>query len=250
MKLKFRMEKYDEWKERKRLHREQRHERNRSRGVPIDDWACMECYRVRTNNFTEETMRKFRIFWDTWGMLVPVETYNRNTVKAFQELINEDKTGIQERRDMEITQITRVMRNIEMIIESVNYREKLEYSMEGCRNGIWTLIFKDARLYMDTEGNIEDEFVKRTVEYGMEQEKYGYVIKLDEAMERFSIFWEWYSEITTARNYRREALEIFRKLCYSYQDELSAGEKRREIRRLRESIEYRNINFNGRELDS
>jgi hypothetical protein len=37
-------------------------------------------------------MRKFRIFWKTWEKIVPVKTYNRNTVRAFLELINEDKS--------------------------------------------------------------------------------------------------------------------------------------------------------------
>jgi hypothetical protein len=36
---------------------------------------------------------------------------------------------------------------------------------------------------------------------------------------------EWYQEVITARNYEEKTVEIFRKLCYSTQDELSGGEK-------------------------
>jgi hypothetical protein len=93
------MEKYDEWRERKRLHREQRHGERITTGQITEDWACMECYRVRTGNFSKEDMRKFRIFWDTWERIVPVETYNRNTVRAFLELINEDKQKVIELMD-------------------------------------------------------------------------------------------------------------------------------------------------------
>jgi hypothetical protein len=118
----------------------------------------MKCYQVRIGDFNNEKMRKFRIFWKIWKKIVFVKTYNKNTVRAFFELINEDKTKVIEL--INERQYRRIARNMNIIIEFINYSERLKYTIEGYRKGIWLMIMRNVQLYQDDERNIEDKYMK------------------------------------------------------------------------------------------
>ena len=80
------MERHDEWRERKRKHREEYHGKRRQRNA-TEDPSCVDCYRLREQYKTTE----LKEFWKWYTKLVPAETYNRNTLRGLDNLMIENK---------------------------------------------------------------------------------------------------------------------------------------------------------------
>ena len=111
-------EKYNVWRERKRLHWKIRHVQNTRRGA-VSDPACMTCFPVGGNDIGD----RFRGFWNIFKEIIPAETYNRNTVQNLNNLAAMNMDSPIER------ETERIRANLDRLIESINYRERPNYEL-------------------------------------------------------------------------------------------------------------------------
>jgi len=143
------MEKYDEWNKRKRQHLEEFHGEHRQRSA-IEDPSCEICFKLRE----QDKINEIREFWKWYSKLLPAETYNKNTLRGLGNILIGSKEKLLEwssQKDNEIA-FQRITRNLDVIIESVSYSERLRYEIRKLREWILKIILMRKELFEIKEG--------------------------------------------------------------------------------------------------
>lgn len=215
----------------KDLHKLEKHKLNNEN--PTNDLSCDECYPVRRVTFEME--REFLKFWKIFVEIedrIEPNSYIWITIAAYIEATGE--TGIE------------FMKNLQRIIRSITFKEKLKYKMKGLMVIIAIIFDICIDQSIDRPEMIPRlNLVKQKVESIVELQKYGTFIDQEENEEKFEKCWHWLKLETTAKRIpsRENTLNKLKKLLY-LEDGIAEDVNREFIREFQRTITYGKDNWN------
>ncbi|CAG8710189.1 15669_t:CDS:2, partial [Rhizophagus irregularis] len=151
------------------------------------DLSCRKCYGYLKDNKKE--LKEFLEFWRILKELIPqMGTYNWNTIINFSDLIpNEDEA---------IVEVKKRRKAISVIIYSIRYDERPEYTYKGIETIIEIIMENWVRIDDKGEVMVGINDIKEEIQTNKEVVEYGHRIGEKEIERRFNEFWEWYKTKT------------------------------------------------------
>ncbi|PKC54188.1 hypothetical protein RhiirA1_477800 [Rhizophagus irregularis] len=183
------------------------------------DPSCRKCYR---NLEDRKELKEFLEFWKILKELIPqVGTFTWNTIINFSNLIpNEDEATVK---------VKKRRKAINVIIYSIRYDEKPEYTYKGIETIIE--IIMENWLRVDDEGKIME------IQTNEEIIKFGHRIGEKEIERRFNEYWLWYKMKTGVVEESDRTRDYFKGLLY-LEETIANKENKWKVTRFQRSMRY------------
>ncbi|UZO13028.1 uncharacterized protein OCT59_004534 [Rhizophagus irregularis] len=192
------------------------------------DLSCRKCYGYLKDNKKE--LKEFLEFWRILKELIPqMGTYNWNTIINFSDLIpNEDEA---------IVEVKKRRKAISVIIYSIRYDERPEYTYKGIETIIEIIMENWVRIDDKGEVMVGINDIKEEIQTNKEVVEYGHRIGEKEIERRFNEFWEWYKTKTGVIEESDRTKDYFKGLLYL--EEMIANEENKwRVIRFQKSMRY------------
>ncbi|GBC30568.2 hypothetical protein GLOIN_2v1825001 [Rhizophagus irregularis DAOM 181602=DAOM 197198] len=191
------------------------------------DPSCRKCYR---NLEDRKELKEFLEFWKILKELIPqVGTFIWNTIINFSNLIpNEDEATVKVKKRRKV---------INVIIYSIRYDEKPEYTYKGIETIIE--IIMENWLRVDDEGKIMVSVnkIKEEIQTNEEIIEFGHRIGEKEIERRFNEYWLWYKMKTGVVEESDRTRDYFKGLLY-LEETIANKENKWKVTRFQRSMRY------------